>query len=440
MGPPVEIAPNEDPVFWTDRQIARMLKELPNEEQRWQAQMQNKGVHYESLQEMQQKEVARKREKSEQLRLQEALMGPRSSSPDMSWIRTRGQPVIPLEKVEFVPDPNSMLGMYEEESLLKKQRLTHAKTIASVMTEQAARMYTMPTHQLDEMQHDSNMRMSMPAIHRESQLGLANQRRAMSVYGDACASHIVQRRASVIGLRSDEWSASRAQTYAGESREVRGSMSVDNNASMLHPDHRRGMSSRAGARTSLGIGMHASKSQEVLGLSRYPRAMEGVPHPLRRVVSMTPAVATTLLPSRINSGHTLHRSGIGQKAQSHQIGSEQVRDPIPPHRHHVQKSPASLRSLRVDRAKGLYDRTHPSPNQLQYTHRSYHDEDFSVRTHYPISSTPETPPQHLVRPSTAPLERRRNSSGHRVTFLEQTTGQRPVSSTNLSRNKFSRQF
>jgi hypothetical protein len=436
MGPPAEIAPETNPLYWTDRQITRMLEELPEEQRKWQEQMRNKGVHYESLHEMQQKEIERKREKSEWLRLHPSLSGPRPSTPNVSWLGTRGQPVIPLEKLEFVPGPNSMLAMYEEQSRLKKDRITHAKTTAMVVPEGVGGVYSMSSQHSDEIrrrQHEEMVGMRMPAMHREARSGLASQRRAMSLYENATTPQVGQRRASVMGSRPDARSASIAHIYGSGIQKFGGSMSADDNTSLLHLNYRRGVSSSVGARSSLGIGMHASKSQEILGLGINPCVMEGVPHPLRRVVSMDPGITGHQQLGRMSTGRPIHRSGIGRNVQFHpQIGSEQAHDYVlsPPHR--VRKGPASLYSLQADRTRGLRNRTHLPSEQLQYAHLDNHND------YVGVNHVSETPLQHLKRPSTAPLERRGVSLIQRIAPQENETEQQTFSSTNLPSNRIMR--
>jgi hypothetical protein len=356
-GPPDRIAPDHDPLSWTGRQISIIPNQEDDETVRWQKQMQNKGAEYESLHEMQQREIQRKRGRTKLIKRQtswSSFPSMHSSSSAVAWVVTQQQH-------QQIPRPASMLENYERQDRLRRQTLVHAN--AGAFHAGQGSVYSAPMHPQDEVmrrKHEEMMRARMPAMQKEAQM----EREALA----------------------------RQRSGAG-------------NIPRPRPSRRRGSSSS-------DSGWNPGFSR----LEQRPRTSMEYECPRLRAASMSTDVPPRIMQQGgIDIGRPLHHPRPGLTASLQRSKSGQIL-PVPMYHSHLQRRPvlSQVTSLRpgsqTDKTKWPLNQIYLQPGQLQYSHfdNPYPHNHYSVgkrsqsRTDFDSAAVPIC----LQRPRTAPLERR----------------------------------
>jgi hypothetical protein len=323
------------------------------------------GIKYESLYEMQQKEVAHKREKQTKLIKKRSMLSVMTHDSSSAVARTRPQDIA---------RPMSMLERHDAVTRLEREKRDFAH--AQIERDRLARFAENAEDERKRSLHEAMMRERMPAMQMDARLereAQARRRGAISLSGDAL---------STVGSRHGTRSTSSATSQ--------------------HP----------GPRSSSSIGFHPSQSQELLGLQQRNRMVQGQPQSPRHVGSMKPSRPVVMNQGGSISSHSLHRSITEtvtlqqQQSKSRQHHVCSTRTPVACNRKVNDARGASF----TDRTRWPYNQTYLPPGQLQYAHFDNtpctHNNDITGTPVHDLIHTPELSPEYLARPRTAPLERR----------------------------------
>jgi hypothetical protein len=280
-GPPQVITPDHDPLSWTGRQISIIPKQIDEKTAKWQKQMQNRGVEYESLYDMQQREIQRKQPKTKLVKRHSSwssIPSMHSSASAVAWVGSQQQEIL---------RPASMLEIYEGQNRIGKQRLVNAN--AGVFHAGQGSAYHMPIHPQDEIlrrKHEEMMRARMPAMQKEAQM----------------------------------------------EREAHVRRSFAQSLPVPHSGRRRGLSLNSGTRNSHGYSRLAQRPQTSIGHTR----------PLLHAATLDTDITTlNMLTGRLGIDSCLHRPTSRQTTNSPSYHSHSQRLPADSFRGSACKLPIS---------------------------------------------------------------------------------------------------